>query len=144
MNANIAARAEQTTSDEAREMDKVAGRLRGKAINEVVVTDREARRLRVLARLSQIINYVFYVVYTLLGIRLVLGLIAARSDSGFVRLIEAVTDPFYSVFRGIVASPRAGGYTLALPIVIAMAVYLLLQLGVTRLLRLIGHRKVEI
>jgi len=71
-------------------------------------------------------------------------LIAARSSSGFVRLIQTVTDPFYSLFRGIVASPSAGGYTLVLPIVIAIIVYALLHAGITRLLRLIAHRRTEI
>jgi uncharacterized protein YggT (Ycf19 family) len=144
VNADIAQRAEHATRAEAQEMDKVAGRFRGKAIDEVVGTDREVRRARVLARISQVIDYLFYVVYSLLAIRLALGLIAARSSSGFVQLIRTVTDPFYYVFRGIVASPSAGGYTLVVPIVIAIVVYALLHLGINRLLRLIAHRKTEI
>ena len=144
VNAGIAQRAEHTTTAEAQEMDRVAGAFRGKAIDEVVGKDREVRRARVLARISQIVDYVFFVVYALLGIRLVLALIAARSGSGFVRMIKFVTDPFYAMFNGIVASPSAGGYTLVLPIVIAIGVYVLLHLGVTRLLRLIAHRKTEI
>jgi len=144
VNADIAERAEHTTRSEAQEMDKVAGRFRGKAIDEVVGTDREVRRARGLARVSQVVDYIFYVVYTLLVIRLVLALIAARSSSGFVQFIQTVTDPFYSLFRGIVASPSAGGYTLVLPIVIAIIIYALLHAGITRLLRLIAHRKTEI
>ena len=144
VNADIAERAEHTTRAEAQEMDQVAGRFRDKAINEVVGTDREVGRARVLARISQVIDYVFYVVYMLLAIRLVLALIAARSSSGFVQLIQTVTDPFYSLFRGILASPSAGGYTLVLPIVIAIIVYALLHAVITRLLRLIAHRRTEI
>ena len=144
VNADIAERAEHTTRAESQEMDQVAGRFRGKAINEVVGTDREVGRARVLARISQVIDYVFYVVYMLLAIRLVLALIAARSSSGFVQLIQTVTDPFYSLFRGILASPSAGGYTLVLPIVIAIIVYALLHTVITRLLRLIAHRRTEI
>jgi uncharacterized protein YggT (Ycf19 family) len=144
VNADIAERAEHATRAEAQEMDKVAGQFRGKAIEEVVGTDREVGRGRSLARISQVIDYVFYVVYTLLAIRLVLALIAARSSSGFVQLIRAVTDPFYALFRGIVASPTAGGSTLVLPIVIAIIVYALLHTGITRLLRLIAHRRTEI
>jgi hypothetical protein len=81
----------------------------------------------------------------LLAIRLVLALIAARSSVGFVKLIKAVTDPFYALFRGIVASPTAeGGYTLALPIVIAIIVYAVLHAGIRGLFRLIAHRRTEI
>jgi hypothetical protein len=141
---DIALRAEHSTSAEALQMDKVAGQFRGKAIDEVVGKDREVRRARVLARVSQVIDFLFFVVYSLLGIRLLLALIAARSGNGFVRLIHAVTQPFYAMFNGIVESPSANGYTLAVPIVIAMLVYALLHFGIKRLLRLIGTRKTEL
>lgn len=145
VNAKIAEKAEHTTSAEALQMDKVAGQFRGKAIDEVAGQDREVRRARVLARVSQVIDYAFFVLYGLLGIRLVLALIAAKQSSGFVRVIHAVTDPFCWLFNGIVSSPStAGGFTLALPIVIALCVYALFHFGITRLLRLIAHRKTEI
>jgi uncharacterized protein YggT (Ycf19 family) len=145
VNADIAERAEHATPAESRKMDNVAGALRGKAIDEVVGTDHEVQRTRGLARVSQVVDYLFYVVYCLLAIRLVLVFIAARSSAGFMRFIFAVTDPFYSMFRGIVASPTVeGGYTLALPIVIAIIVYALLHVGIKALLRLIAHRRTEI
>lgn len=145
VNADIAERAEHVTPAESQKMDNVAGAFRGKAIEEVVGTDREVQRARGLARVSQVVDYLFGVVYSLLAIRLVLALIAARSSAGFVQFIRAVTDPFYALFRGIVASPTAeGGYTLALPIVIAIIVYALLHAGIKGLLRLIAHRRTEI
>jgi uncharacterized protein YggT (Ycf19 family) len=145
VNAEIAARADRTTPAEARKMEQVAGEFRGKAIDEVVVTEREVERARGVARVSQVIDYIFYVVYALLAVRLLLALMAARSGAGFVQFIYSVTDPLYSPFRGIVASPTAeGGYTLALPIVIAIIVYALVHAGINGLLRLIAHRKTEI
>lgn len=144
VNAKIAERTEHTTSAEAKEMDKVAGQFRGKAIDEVAGKDREVRRARVLARISQVIDYAFFVLYGLLGIRLVLTLIGARTSVGFVRVIRAVTDPFYSMFNGIVDSPSAGGFTLGVPIIIAIVIYAMIHFGITRLLRLVAHRKTEI
>lgn len=145
VNSEIAARADRTTTAEAHEMEQVAGEFRGKAINEVVETEREVDRARAMARVSQVIDYIFYLIYGLLAIRLLLSLLAARSSAGFVQFIRTVTDPLYAPFRGIVASPTAeGGYTLALPIVIAIIVYALLHLGLNGLLRLIAHRKTEI
>ena len=145
VNAEIAARADRTTPDEAQKLEQVAGEFRGKAIEEVVVTEREIERGRGLARVSQVIDYIFYVIYALLALRLLLALLAARPGAGFVRLIHSVTDPLYRPFRGIVASPTAeGGYTLALPIVIALIVYALVHAGINGLLRLIAHRKTEI
>jgi len=145
VNADLAERAEHATPSESRKMDNVAGAFRGKAIDEVVGTDREVRRARALARVSQVVDYLFYVVYSLLAIRLVLGLIAARSGAGFVQFIRTVTAPFYALFRGIVASPTSeGGYTLAVPIVIAIAAYAVLHVGIKALLRMIAHRRTEI
>ena len=145
VNAEIAARADQTTAVDAQKMEQVAGEFRGKAIDEVVETEREVDRARGMARISQVIDYIFYLIYGLLAVRLLLSLLAARSSAGFVQFIRAVTDPLYAPFRGIVASPTAeGGYTLALPIVIAIIVYALLHAGINGLLRLIAHRKTAI
>ena len=145
VNAEIAARADHTTGGEAHKMEQVAGEFRGKAIDEVVETEREVERARGMARVSQVIDYIFYVIYALLAIRLLLALLAARPSAGFVQFIYTVTGPLYAPFRGIVASPTAdGGYTLSLPIVIAIIVYALLHAGINGLLRLIAHRKTEI
>jgi hypothetical protein len=141
----IAARAERTTHTEAQALAQAAGEFRGKAIAEVVETEREVERARGMARVSQVVDYIFYVIYALLALRLLLALLAARSGAGFVQFIHAVTNPLYAPFRGIVPSPTAeGGYTLALPIVIALVVYALLHAGINGLLRLIAHRKTEI
>jgi uncharacterized protein YggT (Ycf19 family) len=145
VNAELSARADHTTPTEAKKMEQVAGDFRGKAIDNVVGTEREVERARSMARVSQVVDYIFYVAYALLAIRLLLGLLAARSSAGFVQFVRAVTDPIYAPFRGIVASPTAeGGYTLALPIVIALIVYALLHAGINGLLRLIAHRKTAI
>ncbi len=144
VNSDIAARAEHAGHDDAQVMDEVAGRLRGKAVDEVVESDHEVRRARTLARVSQVVDYVFYVAYTLLAIRFVLALIAARSANGFVRFIHFVTEPLYILFDGIVGSPSAGNVTLVVPIIIAVIVYALLHLGVNRLLRLIAQRQTTI
>ena len=145
VNAEIAARADRTTPPEARKMEAVAGEFRGKAINEVVETEREVERSRGVARISQVVDYIFYVIYGLLAIRLILALLAARRTAGFTQFIYAVTDPFYAPFRGIVAEPTAvGGYRLALSVIIALIVYMLLHAGINGLLRLLAHRKTEI
>jgi len=145
VNAELAAHADHGTPTEAKKMEQVAGDFRGKAIDNVVGTEREVERARTMARVSQVIDYIFYVAYALLAIRLVLALLAARSSAGFVQFVRAVTDPIYAPFRGIVASPTAeGGYTLALPIVIALVVYALLHAGINAALRLVAHRKTAI
>lgn len=143
--SEIAARADAPTVSESRQMENIAENLRHKAVSEVVETEREVERSRSLARVSQIVDYIFYVIYSLLAIRLLLALFAARQGAGFVQFINSVTNPLYAPFRGIVPSPRTEeGFTLMLPIVIAIIVYMLIHLGINGLLRIFAHRKTEI
>ena len=146
VNADIADRASQrSATSESRRMDEIAGEFRSKAVDEVVDTEREVERSRGLARISQVIDYLFFVLYALLGLRFLLALMAARSTAGFVQFIVAVTNPFYQPFRGIVASPSTQqGHTLLLPMVIAIIVYILLHLAINGLLRMFAHRKTHI
>ena len=145
VNAEIADRAAVQNETDGARIENLAEGFREKAIDEVVETDREVERARGLARVSQIVDYVFYVIYGLLALRLVLALFAARENNSFVQFLKAVTDPFYAPFRGIMPSISAeGGFTLVLPIVFALIVYALLHLAINGLLRLGAHRKTEI
>lgn len=91
------------------------------------------------------VDYIFLLIYGLLTIRLLLALFAARESAGFVQFIRTITDPIYAPFRGIVPSPSTPeGFTLALPIIVAIVVYMLLHLAINGLLRLFAHRKVEV
>ena len=141
--AEVTARAERAPDGE--QVGNVAAEIRGKAIKEVAGTEREVTQARGAARGSQFIDYVFYVLYGLLGLRLALALMAANSQAGFVRFVRTVTDPFYAPFKGIVASPAdAQGHTLVLPLLLAIAVYVLLHAAINGLLRIAAHRKTEI
>jgi len=143
--AEIAEHAAETPPREDERVKQLAGDFRSRAVDEVVESEREVGRARTVARISQVVDYIFFVIYALLGLRFVLALLAARSSAGFVRFIVAVTDPFYRPFRGIVASPSTdSGHTLMLPLVIAIVVYILLHLGINGLLRIIAHRKTAV
>lgn len=144
--SEIAAEASRpVTADEPQRVKQVASEFRSKAVDEVVDTEREVERGRAAARVSQIVDYIFYVIYALLGMRFLLALLAARSSAGFVQFIVTVTNPFYAPFRGIVDSPRTDeGHTLLLPIVVAIIAYVLLHLAINGLLRMLAHRKTAI
>src|SRR5882672_4539395 len=143
--AEIAEQAQAPVAGESQRVQQVAGQFRSKAVDEVIDTEREVERGRGAARVSQVIDYIFYVIYALLGMRFLLALLAARSSAGFVQFIVAVTDPFYRPFKGIVASPRTDqGHTLLLPVVVAIVSYVLLHLAINGLLRMLAQRKTEI
>lgn len=140
--ADIAAR---TTPPNTDEVGRVAHDMRRDAVREVAQTDHEVDRARGAARTSQVIDYIFFLAYALLALRLALELMAARSSAPFVSFVNAITDPLMYPFSGIVPSPSAeGGYTLALPIVIALIVYAILHMAINRMLRMMAHRKTEV
>lgn len=101
-----------------------------------------ARRRRLVERAYQGLDYVFFVLYGLLGIRLALGLLAASEQAGFVVFVQAITEPFYGPFVDIVPSVALTRGTFELSIVIALLAYLLLHVALRGLLHvLLGTKR---
>lgn len=145
VNAEIKGRARTATTEQSERVGQVADEFRGRAIAETVSSEHAVARSRAAARTSQFIDLAFYLIYALLTVRLVLALIAARSSSGFVQFINGITYPLFAPFRGIVPSPTTeGGFTLALPVVVAIVAYMLLHMGINGVLRLAAHRKTTV
>lgn len=145
VNEELARSAEQRHPEDRAKLDGIASDMRDDAMDEVAGTSHQLGRARGTARVSQVVDYLFGLIYGLLAIRLVLMLIAANPSNGFVRFVDTVTNPLYALFRGIVDSPTAeGGYTLAVPIIIAIIVYALLHAAINGLLRMGVHRKTTV
>jgi uncharacterized protein YggT (Ycf19 family) len=145
VNAEISGEAATASPDGHAKVAEAAAQLRESSLDETMRRERTVGHARTAARGSQFLDYGFYVLYTLLAIRLVLALLGARPANGFVQFIRALTGPFYAPFRGIVSSPAGNdGATLVLPIVIAVAVYMMLHAAINGLLRMVGNRKTTI
>jgi uncharacterized protein YggT (Ycf19 family) len=145
VNAEIAARAKARDAATAGEIREAAVELRDVAVQEVKESEREIVRGRGAARVSQVVDYIFWLIYAVLGLRFLLGMIGARSDAGFTQFVRAITDPFYFPFRGLVQSPEApGGYVFEWPILIAICVYALLHWAINGFLRMMAERKTNI
>jgi YggT family protein len=96
------------------------------------------RRQHIVGRVTQAVDYLFILLYGLLGIRFVLALLGASQQAGFVQFINGVTEPFYAPFANIVARPTVNGGFLDFPLLIAILAYALLHLAVRGLLRLVA------
>lgn len=140
----IAAEATRPTVRQSERIDNIAGNMRQKAVDEVVETEREVERGRAMARVSQVVDYVFFVIYGLLAIRLLLELFAAKESAGFVKFIKSATGLLYAPFQGITPSLSKDGFTLALPIIVALIAYMMLHFAINGLLRMFAHRKTAI
>lgn len=141
----IAGRARSGIAADDERLSHVADRLHERAVNEAVQTSNELDRARGAARGSQVIDYLFFVVYAVLALRGLLALMAANPSSGFTQFVRTISQPFYAPFAGIVPSPSAeGGYTVALPIIVALAAYAVLHMAINRALRMVAHRKTAV
>lgn len=104
--------------------------------------DARGGRAYVLARITQAVDYLFYLLYGLLGIRFVLALLGASEQAGFVQFVNGLTNPFYAPFSNIVARPAVNGGMLDFPLLIALLAYALLHLAIRGLLRLVAGGRV--
>src|SRR5262245_38498785 len=69
----------QVSGDDGR-AEAMGSRLREKSIQEIASTETEIERARFAARLSQVVDYVFGVIYALIGLEIVLELLGARES----------------------------------------------------------------
>jgi len=116
----------------------VAADLKRKAAREVVETEAEVDRARRTSRVSQVVDYVFFLIYSLIALEVGLELLGARESSGFKRFLDAVTTPILAPFRGLMPDPSVGSFQLMLSYVVAGVVYLILHQAVKRLLRMVA------
>src|SRR5262245_55237915 len=72
VNAEIASHADQLDENEREQAAAVGGQLKHKALREVVNTEAEVERARVVARFSQFIDYGFYLIYGLISLQITL------------------------------------------------------------------------
>lgn len=144
VNARIASTATRPLRGEREVITEVADELRGRAIRDTVQTDRELDRARAAARGSQVVDYLFFVVYTVLLGRFVLVLLDANQANAFVQFVNTISNPFYAPFRDIVRNPSSDGFTFSFSILIAIAAYAVLHAAINGLFRMMAHRKTSV
>jgi uncharacterized protein YggT (Ycf19 family) len=142
--AEIANQADRLDSHDKARAAAVGDRLKQKAIDEVAVTETEVERARGVARVSQIVDYVFYLIYGLISLEIVLDLLGARDGNAFKNLIDRLNAPLLAPFRGLMSDPSSGRFQLRLSFIFALIVYLLLHVAINGLLRLLAHRKTAV
>lgn len=144
VNAEIAGAADHFEEHEHEKAAAVGGQLKRKALDDVANTDAELERARTVARVSQVIDYLFYLVYGLISLQIILDLLGARRGNGFRSFIDTLCAPFLAPFSSLMPSVGNGTFQLRLSYVFALIVYLLLHMAINGLLRLLAHRKTEI
>jgi len=94
-----------------------------------------------IARVVNIVYFLFGVLQVLLGIRLVLHLIGANEGNAFAAFINTLSLPFVALFAGLVQNPVLSGTSvLEITTIIAMVAYSLLAWLIGRILWLVLSR----
>jgi len=115
-----------------------------KAISEVRETEVEVKRAGVLARVSQVVDYLFYLIYGLIALEIIFDLFGARRSNGFRNFIDAVSSVWLAPFKNLFPDPASGRFQIRFSYLAALLIYILLHMAITGLLRLIAHRKTAI
>jgi len=144
VNARIKQESTRVQPKESAEVAKFAHDLKQQSVDEVVSTERELGRGRTAARISQIVDYFFYLIYGLIALEFLLGLMGARAGNGFVQFIGAVTRPLLAPFERIVGTPSSGAFQVRISYLFALVVYILIHLAINGAFRLVAHRKVTV
>jgi uncharacterized protein YggT (Ycf19 family) len=141
VHADIARKSDAPTPADQADAETLAASLKRKAVREVAFTESELDRGQAVARMSQVADYIFYIVYGIIGLEIVLAAIGARQSAGFKQFIDAMAFPFLAPFRGLMPTPGVGNFRFLLSYIVALGVYVLLHMAVNGLLRLFVHRK---
>jgi uncharacterized protein YggT (Ycf19 family) len=142
--AEIARKANQFAPQEQNRIESVGQQIRSKAIDEVASTGSELERAKFMARLSQFVDYVFYLIYGIISLEIILELFGARDGNAFKRFVDSISAPFLSPFKSLLVDPAAGRFQLRLSYFVALIVFLLLHLAINGVLRLFVHKKTTV
>jgi uncharacterized protein YggT (Ycf19 family) len=144
VNAGIRQSSARAEPADSAEIASVAHQLKHKSVNQAAQTERELGRGRVAARISQVVDYIFFLIYGLIALEFLLKLLGAAHSNGFVQFINSLTWPLLSPFAGIVPSPTSGRYQIDVSYLLALGVYLLIHVAINGAFRLVAYRKVSV
>ena len=77
-------------------------------MSEVVDTEVEIQRSRGVARVSQFIDYIFYLIYGIISLEIILDLLGARQANTFREIVDTLAAPFLVPFVGLMNDPIIG------------------------------------
>lgn len=93
------------------------------------------------SRLIQLVWFLAGLVDVLVGMRFVLKLLGASTQSSFVSLLYGITSPLIKPFRFIFPSAGQGPFVFEPESLVALVVYPLIALGLVSLIRILDRRR---
>jgi uncharacterized protein YggT (Ycf19 family) len=106
-------------------------------------SDPQLRRMNAWTRLKLIIDYLFFLLYGVIGLIIILEVAGANETSGFKHFLNVVTYPFLSPFSGLFSDlVFRRHHLLRVSYLVSLVVYLLLHFAVLGFFRVFEkHRE---
>jgi uncharacterized protein YggT (Ycf19 family) len=95
------------------------------------------QRALAAARCNAVLMWLFGLIEALIAIRFILKAVAANAGAAFAALIYGITDPLVGPFIGVVAAPTIGPSVIEFPALLAILIYFLVSMLLTRLIRIL-------
>jgi len=132
---------ETVLREERQEAVTPSGQVVGQDVAVAEQVDRAEARASSADWLANLVYFFTGVIGFLLALRVILKLLAANTESGFVRFVYNLSGPLVAPFAGIVGTPAAdNGAVFEVHTIIALVVYLIVGWGIARLLTLLIAR----
>jgi hypothetical protein len=122
VNAEIENKVTSVSPSDQSQVNVVADQMKQRAITEIGSTESELGRAKTAARISQVIDYLFYLSYGLIGLQIVLSMLGASNTSGFKSLLNTITSPLLAPFYKLMPNPSVGRFTLMTTYIAALVV----------------------
>jgi YggT family protein len=131
----------QETVRHEQKMDRIAEQNHNLNLAENKRAVEAANQNSAIARIVNIVYYLFGVVEVILVIRVLLHLVAANSGNAFASIIDTISYPFVMLFSTLVQNPILGANSvLELTTIIAMVVWAIIAWLVARFMWLVLSR----
>jgi uncharacterized protein YggT (Ycf19 family) len=144
VNSQIESQVNTVSSGDQSQVNVVADQMKQKAINEIGSTESSLGRAKTAARVSQVIDYLFYLIYGVIGLQIVLSLLGASNSNGFKSFLNTITWPLLAPFHKLMPNPSVGNFTFMTSYIAALVVYLLIHLAINGMLRMMVIKKTEV
>jgi len=95
------------------------------------------QRALAAARCNAVLMWLFGLVEGLIAVRFILKAVGANASAAFATLIYGVTGPLVGPFFGVLATPSFGPSVIELPALLAILIYFLISMLLTRLIRIL-------
>ena len=141
--AEIHNRARNSESLSIEDATRLGAKMQRDVIDELSHTETEIEQGRVVARVSQVVDFVFCLIYGIISLEILLDLIGARDTNVFREFVHAIATPFLAPFYALVPDPSSGRFQFRISFVVALIVYALLHVAIGQLLKLWGSRVQE-